>query len=58
MTKTVANEANIYSNPDPFLLANTLVAAGSGKAVVCAVGARSRRGIVEEQLDTSSSTPL
>lgn len=58
VTKTVANESNYYSNPDPFLLSNTLVASGSGKAVVSAVGARSRRGIVEDQLDTSSSTPL
>lgn len=29
-------------NPDPFLLAGTLVTAGSGRAVVCAVGKHTR----------------
>jgi magnesium-transporting ATPase (P-type) len=58
ITKTVASDANVYSSPDPFLLSNTLVASGSGKAVVCAVGGRSRRGLTADKLDTSSSTPL
>ena len=31
-------ENNHVSNPDPFLLADSLVMSGSGKAVVCAVG--------------------
>jgi Ca2+-transporting ATPase len=34
------------------------MASGSGKAVVCAVGVRSKRGIHEEPLDTTSKTPL
>lgn len=58
VVKSVATEGNVYDNPDPFLLSNTLVATGSGKAVVCGVGARSRRGVLEDQLDTSSKTPL
>lgn len=58
IAKTVATEENAHERPDPFLLSNTLVATGSGKAVVCAVGVRSRRGIQEEKLDTSSKTPL
>src|SRR5690606_10091483 len=43
---------------NPFLLSNSLVASGSGVAVVCAVGALSRRGLKEEKLDTTSKTPL
>lgn len=39
-------------NADPFLLSNSLVATGSGKAVVVVVGKDSRRGIHEEKLDT------
>lgn len=46
------------SSPNPFLLSNSLVASGSGIAVVLAVGARSRRGLKEEKLDTTSKTPL
>lgn len=56
--KTVATSDNIFQKPDPFLLSGTLIATGSGKAVVCAVGEKSRRGILEEMLDTSSKTPL
>jgi magnesium-transporting ATPase (P-type) len=44
--------------PNPFLLSNSLVASGSGTAVVCCVGANSRRGLKEEKLDTNSKTPL
>ena len=29
-------------NPDPFLLANSLIMTGSGRAVVCAVGSHTR----------------
>lgn len=29
-------------NPDPFLLANSLIMTGSGRAVVCAVGKHTR----------------
>lgn len=46
------------SSPNPFLLSNSLVASGSGVAVVLAVGGRSRRGLKEEKLDTTSKTPL
>jgi Ca2+ transporting ATPase len=46
------------NNANPFLLSNSLVASGSGVAVVCCVGARSRRGLKEEKLDTTSKTPL
>ena len=56
--KLVATADNFDECPDSILLANSLVATGSGKAVVCAVGARSRRGIHEEKLDTTSKTPL
>lgn len=56
--KKVATEENVFDNPDPFLLSSTLVATGTGLAVVCAVGANSRRGINEEALDTTSKTPL
>lgn len=54
--KAVASEEN--PNADPFLLSNSLIATGSGKAVVLVVGAKSRRGIHEEKLDTESKTPL
>lgn len=33
---------NHLENPDPFLLRGSLVRSGSGRAVVCAVGERSR----------------
>ena len=36
--KSVSKGENHRENPDPFLLARTLVMTGSGKAVVCAVG--------------------
>jgi len=37
-------EEHHRENPDPFLLARTLVLTGSGKAVVCAVGKHTRYG--------------
>lgn len=40
------------------MLSNSLVATGSGIAVVLVVGKDSRRGIHEEKLDTESKTPL
>jgi magnesium-transporting ATPase (P-type) len=54
--KSVASEEN--SHADPFLLSNSLIATGTGKAVVLVVGASSRRGIHEEKLDTQTKTPL
>jgi Ca2+ transporting ATPase len=56
--KNVATPENLSDNPDPFLLADTLITSGSGKAVVCVVGKKSRRGAHEPPLDTSTKTPL
>jgi len=56
--KMVATEENFDSLPDPFLLSNSLISTGTGYAVVCCVGARSRRGLTEEKLDTETKTPL
>jgi magnesium-transporting ATPase (P-type) len=56
--KTVATPDNLDSYPDPFLLSETLIASGSGKAVVCCVGEKSRRGVVSPKLDTTTKTPL
>lgn len=36
--KTVFTGDNMRENPDPFLLAKSLVMTGSGRALVCAVG--------------------
>lgn len=35
-----------------------MVASGSGKALVCVVGAASRRGAFDKKLDTTAKTPL
>ena len=35
-----------------------MVASGSGKALVCVVGAKSRRGALDNKLDTTAKTPL
>lgn len=35
-------EEHNRENPDPFLLANSLIMTGSGRAVVCAVGKHTR----------------
>ena len=56
--KSVATSENVNDHADPFLLADTLIASGSGKAVVCVVGKKSRRGAHEPELDTSTKTPL
>lgn len=56
--KNVATPENVDSLPDPFLLSETLIASGSGKAVVCCVGAKSRRGVKQPKLDTTTKTPL
>ena len=53
-----ANSENVYKQPDPFLLSQSLIMTGSAKAVVCCVGKNSRRGIFDERLDTNSKTPL
>jgi len=46
----VGTEDNYEANPDPFLLSNSLITKGMGKAVVLAVGKMSQRGIIESQL--------
>ncbi len=56
--KQIASYNNANEAVDPFLLSSTLVSSGIGKAVVCAVGPNSRRGVKQEKLDTSSKTPL
>lgn len=57
--KSDVNEHNFEYNPQPFLLANTLVASGSGTALVCAVGPNSRSGQAEEKLNIEDEmTPL
>jgi P-type Ca2+ transporter type 2B len=56
--KTVVDEENFHHGPDPFLLSNSLVSTGAGRAVVLCVGERSRRGLKESKLDTESKTPL
>ncbi len=56
--KQAANEDNYQQGPDPFILSDSLIVSGVGRAVVCAVGASSRRGVQAEKLDTTSQTPL
>src|SRR3569833_441638 len=56
--KQPASDSSFYDIPDPFLLSQTQVMTGAGKAVVCCVGEHSRRGILDEKLDTTSKTPL
>lgn len=56
--KRVVTEDNFSQFPDPFLLSNTFITQGNGKAVVCVVGDQSRRGSHDEKLDTDSKTPL
>lgn len=50
MEKTAINQENYDSNPDPFLLAKTLICKGQGLAIVCCVGTNSRSGMAEEKL--------
>lgn len=48
-------------NPDPFLLARSLVLSGSGRAVVCAVGKHTRYEQTfpqEEMVNKEDLTPL
>lgn len=54
-------EQHIRENPDPFLLTRSLVLSGSGRAVVCAVGKRTRwffENPVEDLEDDNVDTPL
>lgn len=57
--KQAVNEINFIHNPNPFLLANTLVESGQGVAIVCAVGVNTRSGMAEEKLNIEEDeTPL
>jgi calcium-translocating P-type ATPase len=57
--KSEVNEHNVEYNPSPFLLANTLIASGSGTALICAVGSNTRSGQAEEKLNIEEEmTPL
>jgi len=54
-------EESHRENPDPFLLANSLVMTGSGRAVVCAVGKHTRytqEFEIEQLNDEDQLTPL
>ena len=57
--KAALDESNYKNNPNPFLLAKTLVESGQGKALVCSVGANTRSGMAEEKLSIEDeATPL
>jgi P-type Ca2+ transporter type 2B len=57
--KTGLDEHSYSLNPNPFLLAKTLVETGQGKALVCAVGVNTRSGMAEEKLNIEEDeTPL
>lgn len=57
--KSDVNEHNFAYNPSPFLLANTLLATGSGTALVCAVGINTRSGQAEQKMNIEEDeTPL
>jgi P-type Ca2+ transporter type 2C len=59
MEKSEVNEHNVRYNPNPFLLANTLLATGSGTALVCAVGVNTISGQAELKLNIEEDvTPL
>ncbi|CDW88443.1 calcium-translocating p-type pmca-type family protein [Stylonychia lemnae] len=59
MEKSAVSENNVDHSPNPFLLANTLVASGQGVALVCAVGSHTRSGMAEEKLNIEDEeTPL
>ena len=58
--KNEATKDNMSENPDPFILTQSLVESGSGKALVCAVGLYSRRGndAVQTMEENNDETPL
>ncbi len=59
MDKDWITEANVNTNPDPFMLAKTLIISGQGIAMVCAVGANTQSGQAEEKLTIEEeATPL
>lgn len=56
--KSAVGSGTDSSGGDPFLLADSVVARGQCKALVCCVGAASTRGIKGDKLDTESDTAL
>jgi hypothetical protein len=58
--KSALDEASSHSDPDCFLLADSLVNRGVGKALVCAVGDRCTRRIDKDEFAgiTNTKTPL
>jgi magnesium-transporting ATPase (P-type) len=56
-------ENNHTENPDPFLLTNSLVMTGSGKAIVCSVGSYRLINTIKDEVefigdDENENTPL
>jgi magnesium-transporting ATPase (P-type) len=57
--KAAVNAENYMYNPNPFMLAKTLVVSGQGTALICAVGPHTRAGVAEEKLNIEDEgTPL
>jgi len=57
--KSEVNAQNVEYNPNPFILANTLIASGRGTAIVCAVGIHTRSGQAEQKMNIEDEqTPL
>ncbi len=59
--KKISTGTNHEANPDPFLLSRSLVTSGSGRAVVCAVGTKTRWFMehpIEDLEDDNEKTPL
>lgn len=57
--KSAVTEANFKLNPNPFLLAKSLIESGQGRALVCSVGIHTRSGMAEEKLNIEEEeTPL
>lgn len=58
--KNVAHPDFYKDNPDPFILSQSLVMNGSGRAVVCALGKHTRleKDIKQESLEEQNETPL
>jgi len=59
LPKFAVNEENYEHNPNPFLMAKTMLTKGEGKAIVACVGANTFAGKVEEKLHIEDeATPL
>lgn len=59
LKKFAVTSDNVDSNPVPLVLRSTLCATGSGKAIVCCVGANTMSGRAEQILTMEADqTPL